>query len=130
MATDYISTVGWNDPLNAWPYYSQVNVSTFILPVTTLSLNAFDPEAGTISYVNGGISLSYNNALTRWTLSNTAWSLSATGGRGLPLTTATPGVSSWSRASGTPGPSDTVTIAPVVNSLTNWTKRAKLNSES
>jgi hypothetical protein len=130
MATDYISTVGWNDPLNAWPYYSQVTVTTRVLPVTTLSLNDFDPVAGTISYVNGGISLSYSNTLTRWTLTNGSWSLSASSGRGLPLTTATAGVSSWSKAGGTPGPSDTVTVAPVVDSLTNWTKRAKLNSES
>ena len=131
MATDYISTIPWNDPFNAWPYYTQATVGTSKLPLTAVTLAAFDPVAGTISYTNGGgISLSYNDALTRWTLSNGSWSLSAAGGRGLPYVTATAGVSAWSRAAGVPGSTDSVTVAAVVDSLTNWTKRAKLNSES
>jgi hypothetical protein len=59
MATDYISTAPWNDPLNPYPFYSQVTLSAVDIPLVTLNLFAFEP-------VGNGVPISYRNGFEMW----------------------------------------------------------------
>jgi hypothetical protein len=131
MATDYISTNAWDNPLNPWPFSATVVVSGVNIPLATLTLVNFNPNAaddeGAIQYTNGGTFLEFNNN-QGWYYGNGSFSFFlATNSRSIPNKSAGAGLSAgWIRYSNT-GNVDMFSITAVVDNLTDWTKRRLWN---
>lgn len=131
MATDYISTNAWDNPLNPWPVYSRVTVGGGgIAAASTLTLSQFDPTVptnnGAITFENAGAEFLVFNNNQGWYCgdSNDTFFL-ATSSRQIPVKAAGAAYG-WTVYAGTGTVNDLV-ITPDTTSQTDWSKRRLCN---
>jgi hypothetical protein len=131
MATDYISTTPWDDPLNPWPVYSIATVGGGgIAAASIVTLSQFDPTVAT-----GGRALLFENAGSEFMLfnNNEGWYVGdsdntfflATSSRQIPVKAAG-AANGWTKVS----PAGTVAnlaVTPDTTSQTDWSKRRLWN---